>query len=271
MEQRTDLAETVDPGAGALVGRHDDGGVATLTLQRPAARNALSLALLGELLEHLAAIDADPAVRVVVLGAQGPAFSAGHDLRELASAPDDEARAEIFRRCSEVMVAIVELRVPVIAAVGGIATAAGCQLVATCDLVVASSAARFATPGVDIGLFCTTPMVALQRAVAPKHAMELLLTGTAIAAEDAHRIGLVNRVVDPEALDAEVGALAALIAAKPSATVRAGKAAARRLATLPLREAYADASAAMAEGLTAPEAVEGIGAFLDKRPPRWPT
>lgn len=254
-----------------LIGRSDLDGVATLTLRRPDARNALSLALLDELVAHLAAIDGDPSVRVVVLAAEGPAFSAGHDLRELAAAPDDAARARIFARCSEAMVAIVELRVPVLAAVGGIATAAGCQLVATCDLAVASSEARFATPGVDIGLFCTTPMVALQRTVAPKHAMELLLTGEAISAAEAHRIGLVNRVVEPEALAGEVAALAARIAAKPAATVQAGKAAARRVAALPLGEAYADASAAMAAGLVAPEAVEGIGAFLDKRAPRWPS
>ncbi|HRW36667.1 MAG TPA: enoyl-CoA hydratase [Aquihabitans sp.] len=253
-----------------LVDRRDRGGVATLTLRRPEARNALSLAVLDALVAHLAAVDDDRSVRVVVLAAEGPAFSAGHDLRELAAAPDDAARARVFERCSEAMVALVELRVPVIAAVGGIATAAGCQLVASCDLAVASSAARFATPGVDIGLFCTTPAVALQRTVAPKHAMELLLTGEPISAHDAWRIGLVNRVVEPEALASEVGALAELIAAKPAATVESGKASVRRLGSLALRDAYREASAAMASGLVAPEAVEGIGAFLEKRSPRWP-
>lgn len=252
-----------------LIDRRDEMGVATLTLRRPAARNALSLALLDELVAHLADVEVDRAIHVVVLAAEGPAFSAGHDLRELAAAPDDTARARIFERCSEAMIAIVELRVPVIAAVGGIATAAGCQLVATCDLAVASTAARFATPGVDIGLFCTTPMVALQRTVAPKHAMELLLTGEAISAADAHRIGLVNRVVAPDELDAAVRALAAQIASKPPATVETGKAASRRLAVAPLHDAYRTASGVMASSLAAPEAVEGIGAFLEKRPPRW--
>ncbi|MEZ5139809.1 MAG: enoyl-CoA hydratase [Acidimicrobiales bacterium] len=253
-----------------LVERRDRGGVATLTLRRPEARNALSLAVLDALVAHLAAIDDDGSVRVVVLAAEGPAFSAGHDLRELAAAPDDAARSRIFERCSQAMVAIVELRVPVIAAVGGIATAAGCQLVASCDLAVASSAARFATPGVDIGLFCTTPAVALQRTVAPKHAMELLLTGEAISAHDAWRIGLVNRVVDPDRLDAATAALATQIASKPAATVESGKASVRRLAGMALRDAYRDASAAMATGLVAAEAAEGIGAFLEKRPPSWP-
>jgi enoyl-CoA hydratase/carnithine racemase len=252
-----------------LIDRRDEAGVATLTLRRPGARNALSLALLDELVADLAAIEADRSVRAVVLAAEGPAFSAGHDLRELASAADDAARARIFERCSEAMVAIAELRVPVIAAVGGIATAAGCQLVATCDLAIASTEARFATPGVDIGLFCTTPMVALQRTVAPKHAMELLLTGEPISAAEAHRIGLVNRVVAPDELVGAVRSLAERIASKPPATVETGKAAARRLARLPLQDAYREASSVMAASLAGPEAAEGIGAFLEKRPPRW--
>lgn len=254
-----------------VVRRTDEGSVATLTLDRPAARNALSLDVLDALAGHLAAIDTDHSVHVVVLAGEGPAFSAGHDLREIVGHPDDAFRRTLFARCSEVMVAITRLRQPVIARVHGVATAAGCQLVATCDLAVAGASARFATPGVDIGLFCTTPMVALTRAVAPKHAMELLLTGELIPADEARRIGLVNRVVPDADLDGEVAALAALIASKPPETVALGKAAFQRLRSLPLDAAYADASDTMACNLEMDEAVEGIAAFLEKRPPRWST
>lgn len=252
-----------------VVRRSDDGAVATLVLARPAARNALSMGVLDALAGHLAAIDADPGVHVVVIAGEGPAFSAGHDLREIVAHPDGAYRRELFARCSEVMVAITRLRQPVVAKVHGVATAAGCQLVATCDLAVAGASARFATPGVDIGLFCTTPMVALTRAVAPKHAMELLLTGELVSAAEAHRIGLVNRVVPDEDLDAEVAALAALIASKPPATVALGKAAFQRLRARSLDAAYADASETMACNLEMEEAAEGISAFLEKRPPRW--
>ena len=255
----------------AVVRRSDRGPVATLTLARPAARNALSLAVLDALVGHLAGIDADPGVHVVVLAGDGPAFSAGHDLREIVAHPDEADRRALFARCSEVMVAITRLRQPVIAKVHGVATAAGCQLVATCDLAVAGASARFATPGVDIGLFCTTPMVALTRAVAPKHAMELLLTGELISADEAHRIGLVNRVVADEDLDAAADALADLVASKPPATVALGKAAFQRLRSLSLDEAYADASETMACNLAMDEAQEGISAFLEKRPPLWST
>jgi enoyl-CoA hydratase/carnithine racemase len=227
--------------------------------------------VLDALVGHLGAIGADPAVYVVVLAGEGPAFSAGHDLREIVGNPDEAFRRELFARCSEVMLAIGRLRQPVIAKVHGVATAAGCQLVATCDLAVAGESARFATPGVDIGLFCTTPMVALTRNVAPKAAMEMLLTGALIPAAEAHRIGLVNRVVADADLDAEVDALARLIASKPPETVALGKAAFQRLRALPLDEAYADASEVMACNLGMDEAAEGIAAFLEKRPPRWST
>jgi enoyl-CoA hydratase/carnithine racemase len=190
------------------VRRQDHDGIATLTLDRPAARNALSSAVLAELLDHLRAIDTDASVHVVVLAGNGPAFSAGHDLRELRDNPGPEFRTELFERCSEVMLAILGLRQPVIAKVHGVATAAGCQLVATCDLAVAGRSARFATPGVNIGLFCSTPMVALSRAVGRKQAMEMLLTGEMIDADEALRIGLVNRVVPDDELDAAVDGLA---------------------------------------------------------------
>lgn len=229
------------------------------------------MTVLDALVGHLAAIDEDPSVRVVVLAGDGPAFSAGHDLREIIAHPDEADRRNLFARCSEVMVAITRLRQPVIAKVHGVATAAGCQLVATCDLAVAGASARFATPGVDIGLFCTTPMVALTRTVSSKHAMEMLLTGELISADEAHRIGLVNRVVADDELDAATDALADLVASKPPATVALGKAAFQRLRALPLDEAYADASETMACNLELPEAEEGINAFLEKRPPRWST
>ena len=252
------------------VRRVDDDGVATLVLSRPRRRNALSLAVLDELADHLAALGDDRTVRVVVLAAEGPAFSAGHDLAELAGTDDPADHAATFARCSEVMVAVGRLPQPVIAQVAGVATAAGCQLVASCDLAVAGRSARFATPGVDIGLFCATPMVALSRTVLPKHALELLLTGELVDADHAARIGLVNRVVDDDRLEAETLALARLVAAKPAATVAAGKAAHRAQRDLPLVDAYAAMSAEMVAGLARPEAREGIAAFLEKRPPRWP-
>ncbi len=262
-------------GSGGTVGRvgwvrrDDDGHVARLVLDRAQQRNALSLAVLDDLVEALAAVAADEAVHVVVLAGEGPAFSAGHDLRELVDRPDEAYRRTLFERCAQAMVAIDELRCPVIAEVAGVATAAGCQLVAACDLAVAGASARFATPGVDIGLFCSTPAVALTRAVAPKHAMELLLTGELIGADEAWRIGLVNRVVPDEVLGEAVADLAATIAAKPPAVVALGKAALRAQRQLPLADAYEVASAAMVANLARPEAAEGIGAFLEKRPPDW--
>jgi enoyl-CoA hydratase/carnithine racemase len=249
-------------------------GVTRLTLNRPEARNALSFAALGALQEALAGIAADHRVRVVILGAAGPVFSSGHDLREITArrADPDGGRAffeAAMRRCAAVMQAIVALPQPVIAEVGGVATAAGCQLVATCDLAVASETARFCTPGVDIGLFCSTPAVALSRAVAAKPAMEMLLTGGMIGAEEARRIHLVNRVVPAAELAAATETLAAGIATRSAHTVRVGKAAFHRQRGLPLDEAYAHCAAVMTENLLAEDAVEGIGAFLGKRSAVW--
>jgi enoyl-CoA hydratase/carnithine racemase len=251
------------------VRRQDRDGIATLTLDRPAARNALSSAVLAELLDHLRAIDADASVHVVVLAGNGPAFSAGHDLRELRDNPEPEFRTELFERCSEVMLAVLGLRQPVIAKVHGVATAAGCQLVATCDLAVAARSARFATPGVNIGLFCSTPMVALSRAVGRKQAMEMLLTGEMIDAAEALRIGLVNRVVADDELDAAVDGLAATVAAKSSAVVAIGKEAFHRQVEMPVAEAYRFTGGVMVRNLGLADAGEGIDAFLGKRPPTW--
>src|SRR5277367_4436129 len=208
--------------------REDKGGIAILTLNRPQARNSLSEAMLETLGEALTAIAGERSVRVVILAANGPAFCAGHDLKEITTrrADPDRGRAyfqRIMTLCSTAMQQIVTLPQPVIAAVHATATAAGCQLVASCDLAVASRTAKFATPGVNIGLFCSTPMVALSRNVSRKAAMEMLLTGEMISAEEAKRIGLVNRVVDSEALPASATSLAQQIASKPAATVKIGK------------------------------------------------
>jgi enoyl-CoA hydratase/carnithine racemase len=244
-------------------------GIATLTLNRPAARNALSMALMSELIDALAALETDPAVKVVVIAAAGPAFCAGHDLKELRSNPRHEAYAATFARCSQLMLTLTHLPKPVIARVQGMATAAGCQLVASCDLAVAADAARFATPGVNIGLFCSTPMVALSRAVPRKQAMEMLLTGDAIDADRAREIGLVNRVVPAPELDAAVDALARQIAGKSPLTLAIGKEAFYRQLELGLAEAYDYAAAAMTTNMLAADAAEGIDAFLAKRPPVW--
>jgi enoyl-CoA hydratase/carnithine racemase len=249
--------------------RRDEAGVATLTLNRPQARNALSLALMARLQEALEAIDGDAAVRVVVLAGAGPAFCAGHDLREMRANPGRGHYETVFAQCSRLMLTIIRLRKPVIARVHGIATAAGCQLVATCDLAVASDTARFATPGVNIGLFCSTPMVALSRAVGRKAAMEMLLTGDFVEAGQARALGLVNRVVAAADLDAETERLARQIAGKSSLTLAIGKEAFYRQAELPLAEAYAYAAEAMTRNMLARDAEEGIDAFLEKRPPVW--
>lgn len=254
--------------------RADADGVALLRLNRPAARNALSVALLDALAATLAAIAAERSVRAVVLAANGPAFCAGHDLRELAAAraaPDGGAAffADTMARCAAVMQAVATLPQPVIAAVRGMATAAGCQLVASCDLAVAGERAAFCTPGVAIGLFCATPAVALTRAVPPKAAMEMLLTGDVIAAAEAKRIFLVNRVVADGEEEAEALRLARGIAARSAAAVRIGKRAVREQAGRGLADAYATASAAMVENLLCRDAAEGIGAFLTKRAPVW--
>jgi enoyl-CoA hydratase/carnithine racemase len=251
------------------------GPILRLALNRPGPRNALSEALLAALQEVLDAATRDRGIRVIVLAAEGPAFCSGHDLKEMASQRrnSDAGRAafsRLFAQCSQLMQTIVRHPKPVIAQVHGIATAAGCQLVASCDLAVASTEARFATPGVNIGLFCSTPMVALSRNVARKQAMEMLLTGEMVGADEALRIGLVNRVVTPDALEAETMKLARLIAEKPMQTVKIGKEAFYRQLEMPLAEAYAYASEVMTMNMLAAEAEEGIGAFLSKRPPKWP-
>lgn len=249
--------------------RRDEGGVAWLTLNRPAQRNALSLELMSELQAALDAIATDDAVKVVVIAGSGPGFCAGHDLRELRANPGREQYDRVFQACSRLMLDIVNLPKPVIARVHGIATAAGCQLVASCDLAVASEAARFATPGVNIGIFCSTPMVALSRAVGRKQAMEMLLTGDLVSAEHAKQAGLVNRVVPEAQLDAEVTALARQIAGKSPLVLKIGKEAFYRQAELDLAAAYAYTSEVMARNMLARDAEEGIDAFLEKRAPEW--
>jgi len=249
--------------------RRDADGIAWLTLNRPQARNALSMALMQALVEELAAIAQDATVKLVVIGGGGPAFCAGHDLRELRSDPERSAYQATFELCSRLMTSIVRLAKPVIARVHGVATAAGCQLVASCDLAVAAESARFATPGVNIGLFCSTPMVALSRAVGRKAAMEMLLTGELIDARRAHALGLVNRVVPEADLDAAVVALAGQIVAKSPLTLAIGKEAFYRQAEMGLDDAYAYASEVMTRNMLARDAAEGIDAFLSKRQPEW--
>jgi enoyl-CoA hydratase/carnithine racemase len=254
--------------------RSDEGPVAVLTLNRPAARNSLSETLLGALDEALRAIAKDDSVRAVVLAANGPAFCAGHDLKELTSRRSDAdgGRAyfqQIMNSCSTMMQRIVALPQPVIAAVQGVASAAGCQLVASCDLAIASTQAGFATPGVDIGLFCSTPMVALSRNVPRKHAMGMLLTGDTISAEKAAAIGLVNEVVGAGQEHARAIELARQVASKSSHVIGIGKAAFYRQIELPLAEAYAYASKVMTENMMARDAEEGICAFIEKRDPSW--
>jgi len=251
-----------------LLLREDEGGVAWLTLNRPGARNALSMPLMSAVEAALDAIEADATVKVAVIAGAGPAFCAGHDLREVRGA-DGATHERLFAQCSRLMQRITTLRVPVIARVHGIATAAGCQLVATCDLAIAADTARFATPGVNIGLFCSTPMVALSRAIGRKAAMEMLLTGDMIDAAEAARLGLVNRAVPEAELDHAVRALAARIAGKSRAVVGLGKPAFYRQAELPLAEAYAYTADVMVRNMRERDAAEGIDAFLQKRPPVW--
>jgi len=249
-------------------------GIALLTMNRPEQRNTLSESMLASFAETLADIATDRAVRAVVLAANGPVFCAGHDLKELTarrSDPDGGRRyfQNIMETCSDVMQAIVSLPLPVIAAVQGLATAAGCQLVASCDLAIASEKAEFCTPGVNIGLFCSTPMVALSRNVAAKHAMEMLLTDDVVSAEEAQRIGLVNRVVEAGSESEAALALARKIAEKSALTVKIGKEAFYRQREMPLAEAYRYASQVMTENMMARDAEEGICAVLDKRAPHW--
>jgi enoyl-CoA hydratase/carnithine racemase len=249
--------------------REDHDGITTLRMNRPGARNALSTGLMAEIQRELDAIRADESVRVVVIAGNGPAFSAGHDLREVLELNDPNSQEALLAQCSTMMQSIMTLPQPVIARVHGVATAAGCQLVATCDLAVASTEARFATPGVNIGLFCSTPMVALSRNVSRKHAMEMLMTGELMGAEDAVRFGLVNHAVAPDDLDAEVQRLAGLIASKSPLTLRIGKQAFYKQLESGVSDAYAYASAVMLRNLLANDAREGISAFIEKREPKW--
>ena len=250
------------------------GSIAVLTLNRPEARNSLSEGLIAELHVGLREIHDTASVRAVVIAANGPVFSAGHDMKELTArrADADRGRAyfsEIMTACSAMMQAIVHLPKPVIAAVQGVATAAGCQLVASCDLAVASEAATFATPGVDIGLFCSTPMVALSRNIPRKQAMEMLLTGEPISATAAREIGLVNRVVAAGTERDAAIALAESIARKSALTIKLGKAAFYRQAEMTLADAYRYAAEVMTENMMAGDAEEGMGAFIEKRRPVW--
>jgi enoyl-CoA hydratase/carnithine racemase len=254
--------------------REDTGNIAVLTLDRPQSRNSLSEAMLLALREELERLAADAGIRAVVLAANGPAFSAGHDLKEVTAhrADPDQGRGyvrHIMESCSAVMLAIQRLPQPMIAAVEATATAAGCQLVATCDLAVASGSAKFCTPGVHIGLFCSTPMVALSRNVGRKHAMEMLLTGDMISADDAYRIGLVNRVVEPGAARAEALKFARKIAAKSAAVVKLGKEAFYRQLEMGIVDAYQHANEVMLKNMMARDAEEGISAFVEKRTPVW--
>ncbi|WP_232478709.1 enoyl-CoA hydratase [Roseomonas rosulenta] len=267
-------AKDMADGAPMLLREDGADGVCVLTLNRPAARNSLSLQMLETMENALAAIGEDGRVRCVVLAAAGPVYCAGHDLKEITAhrADADGGRGfydRAMETCARVMQAIVALPQPVVAAVQGVATAAGCQLVATCDLAVASDHARFATPGVDIGLFCSTPAVALARAVPRKAAMEMLLTGEMIDATEAQRIGLVNRVAPAgQVMEVALG-LARGIAARSALTVRMGKRAFYRQVDLPLAEAYREAACVMTDNLMARDAAEGIGAFVGKRKPVW--
>ncbi len=267
--------QTRDPETAApVLLRERDGEIALVVLNRPRARNSLSEDLLKALAAAWTDIAADKTVRAVVLAAEGSAFCAGHDMKELtARRRDADGGREYFRHimttCSAMMQQIVALPQPVIACVQGVATAAGCQLVASCDLVIASTSAQFATPGVDIGLFCSTPMVALSRSVPRKHAMEMLLTGEMVSAERALQMGLINRAVEVGTERDASLALARAIASKSSYTLKVGKQAFYRQLEMGLADAYAYASEVMTENMMARDAEEGICAFIEKREPKW--
>jgi enoyl-CoA hydratase/carnithine racemase len=257
-----------------LFRRDDDNGVVTLTLNTPQNRNALSLAMIESLIAAFDDIARDDRARVVLLSGAGPALSSGHDLKEMQAHRNDCDRGrayyvELFARCSALMQAIVALPKPVIAAVEGVATAAGCQLVASCDLAIAGEHARFALPGVTNGLFCSSPLVAVGRAVSRKHAMEMALTGRLFSAAEAERFGLVNRVVAEGQALSEALALAKTIAGRSAPALAIGKRTFYAQIERPLDEAYAVASLAMIDNLAEPDSVEGIGAFLEKRRPTW--
>jgi len=259
-------SETEEP---LILRTGDARGVVTLTLNRPQAFNALSEAMLAQLQRELDAIGSDKSVRVVVIAAEGKAFCAGHDLKEMRADPSMEYYERLFAQCSDVMLTIQRLPVPVIARVQGIATAAGCQLVAMCDLAIALSTARFAVSGVNVGLFCSTPGVALSRNVLRKQAFEMLVTGEFISAQEAKARGLVNRVAEPEQLDAELEKLVAAIVSKPRAAIAMGKEFLYRQAELGIAAAYDAACRVMACNMIDEAALEGVQAFIEKRPPRW--
>jgi enoyl-CoA hydratase/carnithine racemase len=270
---KSQTARAATPPSPVLL-RETLGSITVLTLNRPASRNSLSEGLIAQLHAAFRDIHDDTSVRAVVIAANGPAFSAGHDMKELTARRTDADRgrayfAQIMNACSAMMQAIVQLPKPVVAAVQGVATAAGCQLVASCDLAVASEAASFATPGVDIGLFCSTPMVALSRNVPRKQAMEMLLTGEPVPAARASDIGLVNRVVAAGAERDAAIALAQKVALKSAYTIKLGKAAFYRQAEMSLADAYRYAAEVMTENMMARDAEEGIGAFIEKREPKW--
>ncbi len=268
---------------GVVMGNHSDGilhselfdsGILRLTLNDQKRRNALSEDMLARLVDVFSSAATNAEVRVIVLAAEGPAFSAGHDLKEITAARshEDAGKAyftELLDTCASVMQLIVSNPKPVIAEVTGVATAAGCQLVASCDLALAADSARFATPGVNIGLFCSTPMVALSRNVANKHAMEMLLTGDMVSASKAEEIGLINRAVAAEKLTAETMAMAAKIASKSAMTLAVGKHAFYRQSEMSLPDAYNYSSQVMVDNMLKHDAEEGIGAFVEKRTPQW--
>ncbi len=263
-----------DPSQELVLIARPEPDVALVTLNAPRTRNCLSRAMMAALESAIAGLSAEPDVAAIVLAAEGPAFSSGHDLKELTAhrSDDDGGRAffaETMNACSALMQAIVRSPKPVIAAVEGVATAAGCQLVASCDLAVASASATFATPGVNIGLFCSTPMVALSRNISRKRAMEMLLLGEMLSADDAAAYGLINRAVPPERVREEALAMARTIASKSKVTVAIGKEAFYRQIEQPLADAYAYAASVMVENMMARDAAEGIGAFVEKRQPVW--
>jgi enoyl-CoA hydratase/carnithine racemase len=252
-----------------FIARKDTQGIATLTLNRPKSRNALTRSGIRDVSQALTSISADKSVKVVVLAGAGPAFCAGHDLKELRANTDPKWTKELFDACSEMMLAMTRLPQPIIARVHGTATAAGCQLVAAADLAVAAKSATFTTPGVNIGLFCTTPMVALSRNVGRKKAMEMLLTGRPLSAADAEAAGLINTSVADEKLDETVYALAETIASKAPKILAIGKRAFYEQIELGLADSYAYAGAVMTKNMMEPDATEGIEAFLGKRSPVW--
>lgn len=265
MSAAPDLSPSIDPVLRDL----PQAGIVRLTLNRPQAYNSLSTGMMSALQAELDAIRQDSGVKAVIVAANGPGFCAGHDLKEVRANPGRRNYETLFRQCSMLMQSIVALPQPVIAQVHGVASAAGCQLVASCDLAVAAESARFATPGVNIGLFCSTPMVALSRNVSPKHAMEMLLTGDLLPAARAAEIGLVNRVVPDSGLAAAALALAKQIADKSPLTVKIGKEAFYRQRDMPLAQAYDYASQVMTMNMLARDAEEGIDAFIEKRDPKW--